>query len=249
MKVLDLLKLADIEVQTDFFCRETGNKTKGRVEVKELVTKFIDDLLHISPKRESCIIIFEKYWDDNEGKSVFDVYPECYYKEEIDEYLENIKGKPCPVNEYNEDMDESSLKKLVLKFDSFPVSYAFEFIEWETILGWEVYTGNIEELGLQKCIYSILYEMSFNGMTREEQEKRREELDESIKEFDEIKKLPQKEQEKCFITFEEMKECWKKEFGWEEPSKKEIEEEERRTWLNCLKTSIWRYQNFQKMKI
>ena len=48
------------------------------------------------------------------------------------------------------------LKKLRKTFDDFPQAYAFEFEEWETILGWDVYEGNLEELGLLKMDVRIV---------------------------------------------------------------------------------------------
>ena len=249
MKVQDLLKLANIDEQVRLTCeeRDSYEEPYNPRRVKEALEKFIKALLEITSDNSSSIIVFEKYWDSLEDEDIEMISPECYHKEDIERYLEDIKDKYCPVNEYDKDADKESLKILAKKFDPFPVSYAFEFTEWETVLGWDVYIGNLEELGLQKCIHSILYEMSFNGMTREEQEERREELDKRIKEFDEIKKLPKEAQEEHFITFEEMKEHWKKEFGWEEPSKEEMEEEERKSWLSILKTSIWRFENFKNM--
>ena len=89
-----------------------------------------------------------------------------------------------------------------------PQSYAYEFTQWNEILGYLIpnhVIGSDEE-----CSYaaSIIYEMTFFGFDESEQIKEREKLDESIKEAKEIEKLQKEEQEKYFIpadkVFEEL---------------------------------------------
>ena len=70
-----------------------------------------------------------------------------------------------------------------------PTGCAFEFSPWQEILGYKVNVGNLRSQGLQDCIYAVLTEMTFNGMTEESQNERRQELDASIKDFEEIEKL------------------------------------------------------------
>ena len=70
-----------------------------------------------------------------------------------------------------------------------PTGCAFEFSPWQKILGYKVNVGNLRSQGLQDCIYAVLTEMTFNGMTEESQSERRQELDAAIKDFEEIEKL------------------------------------------------------------
>ena len=87
-----------------------------------------------------------------------------------------------------------------------PQSYAYEFSEWEKILGCDVWLGNLSEQGRYEFAAAILYELTFNGFTRESQDERREELDESIRETEELMKLPKEEQEKHLVSIDDLME-------------------------------------------
>jgi hypothetical protein len=103
-----------------------------------------------------------------------------------------------------------------------PEGYAFEFSPWSEILGCKVSMGNVKRIGLQDCIYAVLHEMTFNGMTEESQNERRQELEASIKEAEEIDKLPLEERQKYYHDVEEV---WK-ELGLPEDTRSEEEKEE-----------------------
>lgn len=68
----------------------------------------------------------------------------------------------------------------------------------------ETNEGNLERIGIDSVIEAFIDELSFNGMTEESQEKRRNELDESIRNTNEILKLPREEQEKHFHPVENL---------------------------------------------
>jgi len=109
-----------------------------------------------------------------------------------------------------------------------PTGCAFEFSPWQEILGYKVNVGNLRSQGLQDCIYAVLTEMTFNGMTEESQNERRQELDASIKDFEEIEKLSLEEQKKHFRSFDDF--C--KEKGWQdERSPEEKEAKDKQVWM------------------
>lgn len=255
MTVRDLLKKANIEkqceivYQKEFSTNKRGrklNKVKRRKmkKIRKVQTYFINMLLSLTPKKEDGIIVFEKYWDgleDNTNTSY--ITPELYHKEDLEIYLKNIENKDIPTSICDESLLGEELKKLRKTFDDFPQAYAFEFEEWETILGWDVYEGNLEELGLQECIYNILYEMSFNGITRKTHDERVSDLEESIKEAEEMMALPEEERNWKTFSIDDLR----KEFNIPEPTKEEQLESDRIAWACALKTAIWKFNNFKKM--
>ena len=139
-----------------------------------------------------------------------------------------------PVTYYNESMSKDDLKCLVQKYDFMPHGYGYEFNEWEETLGYEVYTQNLTEENIQEALYNILYEMTFNGMTRETQEERKNELDDSIKETEELLKLPEEERKKHFKDAKDLFDLFDVSI-----TKKELNESERLLWYCSLKSCLY----------
>ena len=78
----------------------------------------------------------------------------------------------------------------------------------------------------------LFREMTFNGTTKESQDERREELDRSAAEFDEIMKLPEEEREERLIPWETIKE----EIGFEDTR---TDEEKQTDLMRMYRDSIW----------
>lgn len=249
MIVQDFLRKVDIDKQVELICNNQADYEKpyDKKYVKEVQTQFINTLLSLTPEYEDNIIIFEKYWADWNDIPEEYIASELYEKKELINYLNKNKNKNCPVDNFNENDRNENLEKLLKQFDKMPQSYAFEFTEWEKILGWEICEDNLEEFDIQECIYAILSEMSFNGITRESQEERREKLEESVKQHEEIMKLPEEERDKHYISLEEIEQKWKENFGWEPPTQEERYESQRLMWVCSLKTMIWKFNNFKKI--
>lgn len=248
MTVKDLIAKADIDRQVEIVCREEGESDQKKV--RDTQSYFINMLLSLEPKKENNFIVFEKYWDTmNEDKIEPFITPELYHKDELVHFLPSIKDIPCPIgeNEYNESMTSKELKALWKRFDIFPIAYAIDFIEWEEILGTEVYEGNLEELDIQECIYSLLYEMSFNGITKEDWEERLDELTETIEKNEALLSLPEEERESHFVSWDDVKERFKEELNYEEPTVEEKEETEKKMWLCSIKSLIWKFNNLKKI--
>ena len=249
MIVQDLIKLANIDEQVRLICsgQDEYEEPYDPEVVRGEQQEFIDMLLHLKPKKRAGIIIFEKWFHDPDDLVAESVNPEYYRCRSVKAFLNKIENMPKPEVKYDETTSAEDLEKMLKQYPEFPQAHSFIFDEWEKILGWNVYEGNIYSLGLQKCIQSLLYEMSFNGVTREHQDERRDELTAMVEERNRIKALPEKEQEeyyqKNFCSHEELME----ELGIEE-SEAEKEEAHRKGLLEWLKNLEWKYNNFLEMK-
>ena len=250
MIVQDLLRKAILNRQVEIICekKESWKEEYDKEKIRKVQHDFLETLLSLKPNenKEGNIIVMEKYWDTdcyNDDKIYSYISPEMYIKKDIKKYLKKIKNLECPIKEYNENASSGELKELLKKFPDRPVAYAYYFSEWEDILGWDVYEGNLDEFDLQDCIYGLLFELSFNGTTKEMQDERRKELDNSIKESEEIHNLPEEEQKKRLKSLDDLKE----ELSWEEPSEEEFEMQMQKMYLCSLKCCIWLFNNFKDM--
>lgn len=238
MRVQEFLKQADIEKQVELIMESQSSYEEpyDKDKVRENMTEFINMLLTLTPKvSDDYIMIYQKYYDtdiDDEIKEYSIM--ELYKKEELQKSLDKIHGMENPVTYYNESMSKDDLKGLVQKYDFMPHGYGYEFNEWEETLGYEVYTKNLTEENIQEALYNILYEMTFNGMTRETQEERKNELDDSIKETEELLKLPEEERKKHFKDAKDLFELFDVSI-----TKKELNESERLLWYCSLKSCLY----------
>lgn len=242
MIVQEFLKQVDIEKQVELIMsnQPSYEKPYDETKVRENMTEFINMLLTLKPKvSNDYIMIYEKYYDTDIDDVVQEYsVMELYKKQELQESLDKIQGMENPVTSYNENMSKEELKSLVVdKYDFMPHGYGYEFNEWEETLGYEVYTGNLTEDIVQDALYNILFEMSFNGMTRESQEERQNELDEAIKETEEIRKLPEEEQKKHFKTVDDLFDLF--DDGDTTITRKELNDSERLMWYCSLKTASY----------
>lgn len=115
-----------------------------------------------------------------------------------------------------------------------PQAVGYFLSPWEECLAAETNEGNLERIGIDLVIEAFIQEISFNGMTEESQEKRRNELDESIRNTNEILKLPREEQEEHFHPVEDLF----KELGIvDERTKEEKEESIRQIYVDSAKTN------------
>ena len=85
-----------------------------------------------------------------------------------------------------------------------PESYAFEFTPWNEILGYEIDACNAHDVGTAELCAAIIWEMTFFGFDEERVDFERRKLDESLRESEEIRKLPDEEQKKYYILAEEV---------------------------------------------
>lgn len=247
MIVQELLKQADLNKQVELICNSQPSYEKpyDKEIVRENMDDFINMLLTLKPnKNKDNIIVYEKYWDTDLDDDIKEYsVSELYKKESFLACLDKVKNMEVPVTDYSLDMSKDELKALVMQCDFVPEGYAYEFNDWEDTLGYEVYMGNLsDESDKQNAIYNILYEMSFNGMTRDSQTERQEELEKSVKETDELLKLPKEEQKKHFKTLDDLFELFD---DIEPPTKEELSENERKMWYCSLKTKLYLFDLFK----
>lgn len=174
-----------------------------------------------------------------DGKTRIDA--EYFEKQDFEEKLKTISDKEIPSytdadveDRYGEYLDETA--------DFLPVSYAYEFTPWEKVLGATVFPENFENVGRISFASSILGEMSFNGMTREHQNERMAELEEAIREAEEISKLPGEEGSRHFVSSRVLY----SEFGIEK-DEKDRKEEMRLMMLDCVKTREAAIKEFKRI--
>ena len=166
---------------------------------KEQLKEFCKMLLTLTPKHSDDILIAIKYLE--EGKSFVDA--NLYHKNEFMEKASLVLDKvvlPVEANASRKTIDEF----LEVTQNLVPESYAYEFSEWEDILGAEVYEENYIRFGRVRFLAAVLYELSFNGFTREEQDERRADLDKTIAEMEQITALPPEEQRKYMHNLDEL---------------------------------------------
>ena len=142
-----------------------------------------------APAKEAEVLCAMPYYED--GKS--SIYADLFRKADFDEKMEKLKDKKIPV--WTEDSSADELKAILNStYEWVPQMYGYTETPWEETLGAEIFPENYEAYGRIEFLSSILFEMSFNGFTKEMQAKRRAELDEAIVEAEEIQSMPEEEQ-------------------------------------------------------
>ena len=246
MTVQDLLKQCDFDVQTKLICNRQPSYEDpyDPVKVKAAQEKFVNMLLSLEAKPSKDFILFERCWWDEDDSIVETVEAELY---EYDDFKENGKyvlESGFVYRNVQEDWSVSELKKKISEYPLPPQAFAYEFNEWEQTLGYQVYEENLKDFDVQQCLYAVLYEMSFNGMDRDSQIERREELESSVKELDEILELPEEERSTRLHSFDELMD----EFGYKDTRTVEEKDEDTRRMYYCsLKCRYEKYKNVMSL--
>ena len=171
-----------------------------------------------------------------EGKEYIsaEMYLMCDFAEKMKE-MPDISTEEIPTDEEIETWDKDRLIKYSTDtYAILPQAVGYFLSPWEECLATEVNEGNLERIGIDSVIGAFIHEISFNGMTEESQEKRRNELDESIKSTNEIPKLPREEQEEHFHSVKDLF----KELGIiDKRTEKEKEEAIRQMYVDSAKTN------------
>lgn len=140
--------------------------------------------------------------------------------------------KPLPELDGLDDIDalaDDDVERL-LSLKSAPISYAFDFIPWNEILGYNLDERNLQDAGAVNVLAAVLYELTFYGFREADMEAERDELKRRDTELNEILKLPPDEQKNHLKAHKEALE--------------ELEiADERRAWnREDLRNKIQRYQ-------
>ena len=210
----EIVKIYEKQREEDEHSLERKNSLSPKEE-RELYRYFIDKMLEKTPKEnkdESVLLgqtlINNAYFDEDIR---FAVDVACYKKEELRKKRNTIEeiAKIKPAYEMSvrqiKDFLEASKPKNPNDW-LIPLGYAYEFTEWETVLGWDVDEENVNEIGVNEFLAYVIDEMTFNGFFEESQKERRDELQKNIDEYEELMKLPKEEQEEHFVPMEELTE-------------------------------------------
>lgn len=171
-----------------------------------------------------------------------------YKKSEMIKKVSKIHHLTFPKYSLEDSLD--TLKNLSNSvFDYFPQSYGYEFDKWSNSLSSEVIPDNFNRIGKDEFIADILYELSFNGMAEDAQIERREELQKAIDESKEIQKLPPEEQEKYYISWDDLKKDFEEKFGvLDQRTQEEQDEEMRQMWVDSIETYHAQYIELKKIQ-
>ncbi|ORU00512.1 hypothetical protein D081_1035 [Anaerovibrio sp. JC8] len=222
--VQELLKLVDL----DAIVRKTIESDNvlsvhDYGKISRSWSDFLSRMASYSYVKSDDIAVFSSVWDNWDGE-VDEYIDVCLYKrDELSKYCTAIAKRSFHSFDNLKNLPTDEIKRYIREInEGRPEGYAFEFNLWSEILGYQVSVGNLQRIGLQDCIFAMLEEMTFNGMTEESQKEHRQELDASIKEIEEIEKMPLEEQKKFFHDYEDLR----KELGVSEDTRSEEEKEE-----------------------
>ena len=251
MTFYDLLKEVKAEdvvrnQECDRFAPLPGEEEITEEEKIQIYKHFIDKLLSLTPaeNKDKKVLLGAKCRDTYiNNETITDVA--LYY---IDDVLTAMtEYYPEEKNNLSDEELEQEFKKRV-NATTLPSGYAYEFNEWEDILGYEVDEDNVNAIGKEKFAGIVLYEMSFNGFDRESQDERREDLENRMKEFEEIKTLPKEEQEKRYVPIEKVFNDLAEKLGDDNLRWKEPTEEERKEMRRILNRD-WMWNSVEKAKV
>ena len=240
------VKEALLKANRDILISEYINMLSKDVDANRetiVVSKWLDSILTLQEQRDiNAVIVVDKNVSD---------FPDEKDYEYIDTsllHIDELKMSKIriPNIEENEvwNMPEEEVDFL-LPLPSLPQTYAFEFCDWEEILGYSISQSNIDEYGLEAILAGVIYEMTFFGYERTDMEEEREELHNRIQEVNEIFKQPEEEQKKHFISGEEI---FKQLNYVDERSEEEIKAEHLYMLQSMLINNLRRAKSISKIK-
>lgn len=141
------------------------------------------------------------------------------------------------IDELTADETEQAARAIQL-----PQCYAFELSPWREVLGYEVNIANAQEVGIAAFCAAVLYEMTFFGFDEKAVDAERQKLYDSLREAEELDKLPPEERAKHFFSAEEVF----AELGIPEPSEEERRETHRQMCREMMFNSLRTYQMLEK---
>ena len=251
MTVRDVVSTCDLGVVAEVFYQNDSLRPDNVTEKEKADTverirlsleKFRRDLLSLPAANipDRYVMFAMRCWDDGRENIA-----SCLYEEKdflcMAEKAES--ADPPAISSITKENAESIMDALFAEFPN--VSIGYEFMEWEEVLAAKVIPGNAERFGLNRFAADILWNMSFNGMKREDQEKRREDLEKSIREAESIRSLPKEEQEKHYHCYS-VEEMFEK-FGLTTPTEEEREETRKQMYLDSAKTSAVKVLEFKRI--
>ncbi|MFI3326569.1 MAG: DUF6557 family protein [Clostridia bacterium] len=196
MLVIDLLKIYTVKEIVDALMKNHKIDEEKYQRVYDVHKKFISDLLKLTPIFTDKIVLGHYYEEFGEIVFTQSVYLIDDLKKDYDiqNSLNKLKG-----------MEKKSAEELseIIHSNKFPQNYGVIFVDWEEILGYQVSEKNIQSFGGANLMSELIYNMTFDGFAKEDMKKGRKKLEKSIKESEEINKLPIEEREKHYTNIED----------------------------------------------
>ena len=235
MNVKELIRSQPPECIAAVILKKFQAEQEGRERAKKRLVQFIEDLNQIEPV-ESGHMILGIFHVDEDG----DYLDPCLYRKE-----DLAAGLPPDSElaklECIDGLCEAEVERLAHIRD-FPESYAFEFSPWNEILGYEIDVRNARDVGVPELCAAIIWDMTFFGFEEEKVEAERRKLDEAARESEEIRKRPEEEQKKYFLSAEDVF----AKFGLPERTEEERRESHRRICREVLTNNLRTYRALQK---
>lgn len=139
----------------------------------------LEDLKEKPPCETGYLILGISYYE--EGREYLN--PTLFEIRGLSESIDNIQLFDV---KNVEELSLEEIDRLQSKL-KLPQSFAYELSPWDEILGFEVDTWNVEDVGAAKLAADILYDMTFYGFTEETVSAERKKLDEAIRKMEEGK--------------------------------------------------------------
>lgn len=231
MTVKDLLSQCTIDEIVTEIIHISGTAENKRARIYSVHEKFITQLKRMEPVIKDFIIFGVSRVEDGKRNHDICLYSKAELKKEFSRYSAwgNIKNFEVLSDEEIENLLQEHL---------FPSGFAFELSPWEEVLGYEVDEHSVSEFGAVCMLANVIYEMTFFGFTKDQIDRERKKLEESLAEVEKIDKLPLEEREKYYIPAEKVFE----ELGYrDERTDEEKEEEQKKRRRKILYNQLQKY--------
>lgn len=175
-----LLEAVDMVVEKDSRDFYTGKRRPASESKKhkEALLRFISEIMSMVPNEENAdyIIVSQEYYDSLSDSEEPCVTTFIYKIEDLKSY--NVKKQLLSL-----DIEKMTDEEIMSWYNfvgrgSFITPWGYWTSPWEDWMGLTVYEKSMEEHGIASSFADIIREMTFNGTTRDQQEKRRRELEE-----------------------------------------------------------------------
>jgi len=183
-----------IEAYIDMFDSEKEQNYKTYYELVEMLKK--------RPAIESDYIVLGiDYTQFGEQYSTAVLFKISEIKQEF-----SISEKLDSISNVNLLSDEEVAK--LLSERTVPDSYAYEFEDWNEILGYKTDDENIVTFGEARLLACVLYELTYLGVNEEAVEKERRALKNAVKDVKNIIENAEDNLKDCFVSWDEIKQMF-----------------------------------------
>lgn len=199
------------------------------------ITALIDSLRGMEPETTDYMLLGVYHMYDDREFLDANLYRKSELPAELAPLPDILAVKD--VDELTADETEQTARAIQL-----PQGYAFELSPWCEVLGYEIDIANAREVGIAAFCAAVLYEMTFFGFDEKTVDAERQKLYDSLREAEELDKLPPEERAKRIFSAEEVF----AELGIPEPSEEERQKMHRQMCREMLINSLRTYRMLEK---